>query len=206
MSDFVEVRRAVSVRNGAGSFGRAAVARCVHSCAPVMLIVLAAMLAGGCPPPPLSLDEPDARGNQVPGIVSVRGDDGEEFTVGIPNQVIRTLSTMDLTLVDPDLEDTLYVRAFFDYTEADGMATPRRSGVDVAPSEPRSLTRTVTCNLSSFCRSGDDQNGPHRMDIVVSDRRPDDDGVLAPLTYFDVPPPGLQARRTYLVTCVEPSP
>jgi hypothetical protein len=175
-------------------------ARRVHSFAPVMLIVVGALLLAGCPPPPLSLDEPDAADNSPPGITSVRNETGAEFVIGDDNTVIINddQSTMRLSLLDPDLEDTLYVRAFFDYGADSHL--PARGLCNVGPSTPRSTEREVTCNLFAFCQEGDDLTNPHRMDVVVSDREPDDAGDLLP-PYYPVPSPGLQAKAVFQIHC-----
>lgn len=178
------------------------VARRVHSFAPVPLIVVGALLLAGCPPPPLSLDEPDAAANSPPGITSVRNETGEEFVIGEENTVILTVSTMTLSLLDPDLDDTLYVRGFFDY----GIGTPphpsARAVCNVGPSTPRAPERSVTCNLAAYCQDGE-QGTSHRMDIVVSDREPDDAGDLQP-PFYSVDTPGLQATRVYQISCQDP--
>jgi hypothetical protein len=165
-----------------------------------MFVVVGTVLLAGCPPPPLSLDEPDARPNSPPGITSVRGQTGEEFKVGEPNTVIiETTSTMTLTLVDSDVDDTLYVRGFRDYNPTDH---PSASAVcNVGPSTPRSSERTVTCSLAAYC--GGAGTTP-TMDIVVSDRLPDDGGEDEVNPFYAVEPPGLQATRTYPISCQDP--
>ena len=175
------------------------VARRVHSFAPVPLIVVGALLLAGCPPPPLSLDEPDAAANSPPGITSVRNETGEEFAIGEEtNPVTIGVSSMTLSLLDADLEDTLFVRGFKDYTSS---SHPSADAVcNVGPSEPRAPERSVTCNLSAWCNGDDDLSNPHRMDIVVSDRVPDDGGDLQP-PFYSVDTPGLQAIRVYQIDC-----
>jgi hypothetical protein len=206
MSELRGVDGAGSLRNSPRMHELPPVARCVHSFAPVMLVVLAAVLLGGCPPPPLELDEPDARGNLAPAIESVRKDDATEFTIGATNDIVATLSTMTLRIVDPDLEDTLYVRGLFNYSEADMQQTTARAVCNVGPSEPRSLERSVTCNLAGFCHQEDIGPLTHILDVVVSDREPDDGGNMSPRRYLDVPDPGKQDRKTFAVTCSEPPP
>jgi hypothetical protein len=181
------------------------VARCVHSFALVLLFVFAAALLGGCPPPPLELDEPDAASNLPPSITSVRKDDATEFQIGAVNQIVRTLSTMSVTVVESDLEDTLYVRGFFEYSEMEGLQDSARTVCNAGPSEPRSLERTISCNLGALCRLGE-SDPEYTFDVVVSDREPDDAGLMSPRRYLDVPPPGRQARATYKISCVEPPP
>jgi len=186
------------------SNGMVPMARRVHFAPTVLLIVVATALLTGCPPPPLSLDEPDAAPNSAPGITSVRNESGEEFHIGTEaNSVIAgpaSQSSMTLTVVDSDIEDTLYVRGFLDYrVDAPSSAL---AVCNVGPSTPRSQSRTVTCSLAAYCTAADIPTSPHRMDIVVSDRLPDDSGVLVPPRYA-VPPPGLQATRTYVIQCQE---
>lgn len=195
MSDFDASPGAGSRANPRGSHALAAVARCVHPFAPVPIVLFAAVLLGGCPPPPLSLDEPDARGNLPPAIESVRSETGTEFKIGVANPVIRTQSTMTLTLFDADLADTLYVRGFFDYTETD--PSTARAVCEIGPAAEPVTTRSVTCNLGAFCPQSATGG---RLDIVVSDREPDDAGDLVPPRWA-VAFPGKQATRTYLVTC-----
>lgn len=176
------------------------VARRVHSFAPVMLIVVGALLLTGCPPPPLSLDEPDAADNSPPGITSVRNETGEEFAIGTDSNPVffgtTSQSSMTLTLEDAELDDTLYVRAFREYNSVDH--PPARAVCNVGPSTPRSLSRSVTCGLSGFCSVA----GTVRMDIYVFDRVPDDAGALLP-PYVSVDAPGKYATRSYQIDCQE---
>ena len=181
------------------SLGMARLARCVHRFALVMAIVVGAPVLAGCPPPPLSLDEPDARPNSAPAITSVRGETGDELTIGGEN-IVPTNSSLTITLVDTDVDDTLYVRGFRDYGP-DNLSSALVV-CNVGPSTPRAAERTLSCILSlGYCTAP----GDPRMDIVVSDRLPDDSGANERTPYYTVAPPGLQAVRVYQITCQEPT-
>jgi hypothetical protein len=195
-------------RKPPGLLAMGRMARRVHSLPCVMMIVVAGALLTGCPPPPLELDEPDAAPNAPPAILSVRNETGAEFAVGamenivlLPRGIDPSPSLMRLTLVDTDVLDTLYVRGFNDYNDVPP-AQPARSSCSVSPSAEPSATRTVTCSLNSFCTAASEV--AVRLDIVVSDRQPDDAGILVP-TWYAVEAPGLQAFRVYEITCQDPS-
>lgn len=206
MSELVSIDAPATLRKSSGLLAMARMARRVHSLRVVMMIVVAGTLLTGCPPPPLELDEPDAAPNAPPAILSVRNETGVEFAVGAAENIVfigggvdPSPSLMRLTLVDTDVLDTLYVRGFNNYNETPP-AQPARSSCSVSPSAEPSATRTVTCSLNSFCTTPSNV----RLDIVVSDRQPDDAGVLVP-TWYAVEDPGLQAFRVYEITCQNPS-
>jgi hypothetical protein len=173
------------------SLGMAAVARRVHLLRVVMYAVVPSALLTGCPPTPLSLDEPDAQPNSPPAIVSVRDQTGTEFIAGIGTTVIG--DSMTVTLFDVNAEDTLYVRAFrqLDLATPD----PPRTVCNVGPSEPPSTMRTVTCNLGGFCEMED---GQVQMDVLACDRAPADSGP----NYFSCEGDAQFDNRTYRVDCV----
>jgi hypothetical protein len=205
MSELVSSGRAHSGAKRPTLLELARLARCVHPFAPVPIVVLGTLLLAGCPPPPLSLDEPDARTNSPPGISSVRNETGVEFAIGDDNEVIAgetSPSTMTLTLLDADVDDTLFVRGFFDYdVPPANQHLSARAVCNVGPSTPRSETRNVTCGLRAFCTEDDIPTSPHLLQIVVSDRVPDDAGDLSPPYYQMEDETGLQAFRTYRVVC-----
>jgi hypothetical protein len=58
--------------------------------------------------------------------------------------------------------------------------------------------------LFAFCGPGEGGT-THRLDVVVSDRLPDDAGEDEVNPYYAVEPPGLQATRNYPITCAEPT-
>lgn len=189
----------------ARSLGLPPMARRVHSLPLVTICAATSLLATGCPPPPLSLDEPDAPPNSPPGILSVRNETGSELAIGVGtgvNPVIIGISTMTLTLFDSDVEDTLFVRGFFDYDLENPSSAP--ANCNVGPSTPRSFERTVTCNLAAFC-SADDVGEQHQLDVLACDRPPDDSGSLVP-AYYNCGPDGTPAIRVYQVLCQEAPP
>jgi hypothetical protein len=178
------------------SLGMAAMARRVHLVRAVMYAVVPSALLTGCPPTPLSLDEPDAQPNSPPTIVSVRDQTGTEFIAGVgPNLTsVGPGSTMTLTLFDANAEDTLSVRAFYNMDLA--APAPPRTVCNVGPSEPPSTTRTVTCNTNGFCA----ETAQVQMNILVCDRPPNDSGP----NYFSCENDAVYGERSYQVSCTGP--
>jgi hypothetical protein len=186
------------------SHAMTAMARRVHLFAAVMRIAVPTALLTGCPPPPLSLDEPDAAPNATPAVLSVRSETGVELDGGIAtNTIVNGVSTMTLTLADNDVDDTLYVRGFFDYNPTISNPPSPRANCSVGPSDPRSVERTVTCSLGALCDASAVGDGlPHVFDILVCDRPPDDAGMQTP-RFNSCMPPAFAVPRTYRVICEE---
>jgi hypothetical protein len=142
----------------------------VHGSLCLVRLVACSMLFGACViPPSLSVDNQDAGQNSPPAITRVSADggglrDGESalFTQGE--------GTLSVDLVDTDINDTLQIRIFVDYT-IDNPTAPRVTHT-VAPSgQP---TRNVSFGIAPLCTSAevDDTTHQHTMSVIVFDRLP----------------------------------
>ena len=148
-------------------------------------------------PPSLSVDVQDAGIDSPPSITSVRSDlqelpePGPVLFTAAPNSSGQSLS---LTLLDTDVNDTLYAQIYVDYfvdqpTAARSVCTPA--------SATGSPTRTSTCPLSGLCLAAD--VGVDRlMEIVVFDREVLTVGTP---TFKAIPAGGQSTTRTYVLKC-----
>ncbi len=174
-------------------------ARFLHLFAIVVpAVIAAAAIAAGCViPPNLSLEENDAAVNSAPVIRDVRDEAGNPFERPGPRDVTVGQGRLVLTLADPDLTDTLYVRYFLDY----GLPapTPARIECEAAPGAMPTLDRQITCSLVGVCTTP--ALGPdHIFEIEVFDRPPvvDDPTRL----FRQLAPPGLSSTWWWKATCV----
>ncbi len=126
-----------------------------------------AMLSGCFLPPSLSVDTGDAQTDSPPAILAISIDgspvaenSGVDFTQNEP-------STMTLTLIDTDLEDTLYVDVFVNYTQTD----PKPARVTCTAGPGATSQRTASCNMMPLCQH-DDVGQTEDMTVVVFDREP----------------------------------
>jgi len=153
------------------------------------------MLVGCIIPPSLSVDVQDAGVDSPPSIVSVRSDNQDLPEPGpVLFEVGNTMQTLNLTLLDTDLTNTLFVRIFVDYTVT-------------APTAPRSTctgttnttaVRSATCDLRALCLPAD--VGQSRlMRIVVFDSQPLDSGPGP--AFMTMAPGGQSTSRTYQLKC-----
>jgi hypothetical protein len=189
MSDPRCVTVAPRRRNCASSLGSRFVARALHA--------LPALVLASCVlPPSLSVDKQDAGIDSPPAITSVRSSTQEldepgpvEFNI-FPS---TTDQTVDLTLIDSDVTDTLYIRVFVNYF-ATAPTPPRVTCSAAATGSP---IRTTTCDLSTLCLSGDQGNTNLWMEIVVFDRQVQDTGTPA----YKATEGGLSTDRTYNLLC-----
>lgn len=182
-------------RNPLQSQGRCDVACGLHaarsSVVPVVLAMMS-MLASCVIPPSLEVSE-DAGVNAPPAILSVTSD-RSQLSEGIPVVFEQGSSALTVSLLDVDVNDTLYVRVFVDYTVMD----PLDARVRCPESATGAAVRSVTCNLATLCVSAD--FGVQRnMTIVVFDRKPLEDGT-AP-AFQAMPPGGLSTSRFYFLKC-----
>jgi hypothetical protein len=174
-------------------------ARVVHgsrsAVRPNLSIILALLGAtgGGCViPPSLEVDNQDAGVNSPPAILAVRSDDQE---LPEPGPVLLDLGSgsLNLQLIDTDVNDTLYVRIFVDYTI--DVPTPARANCTATPTG--NALRTVTCDLGALCQPVD--VGPTRlMSIRVFDREPLEAG--DPM-FQAMPPGGLKTGQFFQLQC-----
>lgn len=171
-------------------------ARALHGRRVIRALVLAmAVLFTGCViPPSLSVDTADAGLNSPPAIVSVRAD-GVELPEYSRVVFEKGSGTLNLTVYDTDLDDTLYVKIFVDYTIDD--PKPARSGCQTSS---RTVARSASCDLAGLCQDAD--IGQERtMQVLVFDRQVLDVG--SP-TFQAMPPGGLSTSRTFNLNCSAP--
>ena len=200
LSDSHDLDAAASRRNRPTSLGRSDVARPLHGMAvPVARAAFLSMLAGCIIPPSLSSGNPDAALNAPPTILSVEVNSQvlPEFS-NITFQMGDTTSKMILSLLDTDVDETLYVSMFVDYDPQN--AKPPRSSCTTASSGAPMRT-SPPCPIAGVCEQ-EDINVPRQLEIVVFDRMPLDD--TAPL-YMAMPADGLSATRIYTLKCVGPT-
>jgi hypothetical protein len=176
------------------------VARAVHELrAPVApLLALSMVLVGfaGCIlPPSLSTDDQDAGVNSPPSITAVRTDADNLFEPG-PVSITRNSGTINFDLLDTDVDDTLQVRVFIDYTIK--TPTPVRAQCTAPPTG--TPMRTVTCTASAICQPGDDGQ-TRNLTAVVFDRLPLESG--NPM-FQAMPEGGLSTSRFFFVNCAGP--
>ncbi len=170
--------------------------RCVVS----RSLVLGSLVMGGCViPPSLSVGNEDAGVNSPPAILAVRSDQ-QELPPGEAVVFDRGSGAINLTLIDTDLTDTLYVRVFVDYKVGD--PTPARASCTAAPPTPAAAQRSVTCDVSAVCKSGDVGKPPLSMTVVVFDRQLLESGTPA---FQAMPIGGLKTSLFYFLTCQEPT-
>ena len=151
------------------------------------------MFAGCIIPPSLGVEQQDAGVNSPPSIISVRSDQTELPEPGPIDLEVGQTSPLNLTLLDTDLNDKLYVRIFVNYS-----VTPAQRSSCTAASTGQA-TRTATCALQGVCLPGDINTNPNLMQVMVFDRQPLEGGEL-PL-YQAMPPGGLSTDRTYQLNC-----
>ena len=156
------------------------VARTLHAALAVVLratLVVAACSAVGCVLPPSLSVGGDAGVDSPPAITSVRSNDQE---LAQPGPVFfdegAGAGTLDLTLLDTDIGDTLYVRIFVGYNDPILGATPGVPAFTAPRSEcvgaqSNTAVRSTECDLTGLCLP-EDVNATRSMLIVVFDRQP----------------------------------
>ena len=170
----------------------APLARSLHARRAIRVLALAMMFSGCVIPPSLSVDTADAGLNSPPSIVSVRAD-GVELPEYSTVNFEKGIGTLNLTVYDTDLDDTLYPKVFVDYT-FDG-PTPPRSNCNAASGN--TVMRSSTCDLGGLCQDTD--IGQQRtMQVLVFDRQVLDVGT--PI-FQAMPPGGLSTSRTFTLIC-----
>ncbi len=175
-----------------------AMARAVHLRARVGVMFSSIVLTAGCIiPPSLSVDVQDAGIDSPPSITSVRSDlqelpePGPVLFQANPNSSGQSLN---LALLDTDINDTLYAQIYVDYTVQ--QPTAARS-VCTPASATGTATRTSTCPLAGLCLASD--VGVDRlMEIVVFDREV---LTVGSPTFKAIPAGGQSTTRTYILKC-----
>lgn len=195
MSDHPIIDRVDVQANCATRWTGSRLARPLHGVVAILALVLAMMLTGCVIPPSLSVDTTDAGLNSPPAITSVRAD-GVELPEWEKVNFEQGAGTLNLTVYDTDLEDTLYPKIFVDYNNPDQF--PPRS--TCTPAGGGSVQRSSTCPLAGLCQTAD-LNTERLMQIVVFDRSIIE-GVF-PL-YQAMPPGGLSTSRTFTLICQPP--
>ncbi len=197
-----------SARKSASRRGRPVMARTLQELRSSVYAVSALGLVAlvGCViPPSLKVDTQDAGVNSPPAIVAVSSD---LQTLPEPGPLLfeqGTSSQLNLTLLDTDIGETLYVRIFVDYNDpvlgpgAD--PTPPRSTCVAASAS--TAQRTATCDLTGLCET-QDVGQTRSMTVVVFDREPLDTGT--PLYQAMKPDAsgavtGLSTSRFYYLKC-----
>jgi hypothetical protein len=196
MSDSEHAVNANARANSASPHVRSRLARALHHRARVWAVVTSVLLAGCIIPPSLSVAVEDASIDSPPSITSARSDLVELVEPGpylFPTAPDAQNETINLTLLDTDVEDGLYVRIYVDYTVSAPTA-PRSTCSAVANS---SAVRTTTCSLAALCLPSD-PSGFRLMEIVVFDRQPLDVG--APM-FKAIPAGGESTTRTFQLGC-----
>ena len=176
-------------------------ARALHGWWRFLSIVL--VVTTGCIiPPSLAVDNQDAGIDSPPAITSVRSST-QEFQEPGPVEFVVAPDTqdqsIDLALIDADVDDTLYVRVFVNYYPASPTA-PRATCTAATTGTP---VRNTTCNLQALCLPADAGNTNLWMQIVVFDRPILDAGTPP---FKAMAPGGLSTDQTYNLLCEQPSP
>ena len=174
-------------------------ARALHACGAVVLRVVPVIFVGCIIPPSLGVEQQDAGVNSPPSIISVRSDQNELPEPGPVDFEVGSMSPLNLTLLDTDINDKLYVRVFVDYTTKE--PTAARSTCTAASGDQ--AQRTASCPLQGLCLSADTLDNPHLMQVMVFDRQPLETGD-SPL-FQAMPAGGLSTDRTYQLICRSPS-
>lgn len=200
MSDPHRLDDRVNEHNRSESLARAGMARRVHGSGRlVRFALLAVLVVGGCViPPNLSVEDQDAGVNSPPAITLVSSD---EKALPEPGPVIfvRGTGSLNLELLDTDLNDTLFVRVFVNYDPLTNPSPPR-STCTAAPSG--AAKRTLTCDLTALCLMGDSGTPGLFMSVVVFDRQPIEGGDPP---FQQMPEGGLSTSRFYMLMCQEPA-
>jgi hypothetical protein len=207
-------RRSASGANPSDKFlqsqGRSRLARVVQG-GGFTVVIAGALLTSyipvsGCVIPPSLRVEDDAGTAQdsPPAIMTVAGD---RTSLAEPGPFVveqgSTSSSLFLTLLDTDINDTLYVRLYVDYNAPDRLPSRVRCQADPTGTP----MRNATCNLSGLCTSGDVGNStPRNLSVVVSDRPPLDSGA-DPQELMAVigSTPGVSTGRFYFLRCQPPT-
>lgn len=174
-----------------------ALAQGVHAPVPAVKIALLLPLGGCLLGPSLSVENQDAGVNSPPAILGVRGDDQE---LPEPGPVIFTVGSgmLSIELLDTDLTDTLFVRAFVNYT-FDAPTPPRM--FCSAPPNGKAQRTIGSCVSGTICEIADVSSDPNEtldLHITVFDREPLEAGDPP---FQAMPQGGLSTNRYYKLGC-----
>ena len=211
MSDLPLATRDGASPNPPGLLARGGVARRVHRFAQrvqLLGLVLIAGLAACVLPPSLTVGAEDAAVNSAPAITSVRADGSELPFNGYVTFTVGSTPTMSVNLVDTDLENTLYVRAFVDYDVTNELDARSKCVAAPAAVNP-TAERNTSCDLRSICVASDATSVPpyapsgslmgfHDLTVVAFDREPLDSGSPA---FQAIPVGGLSTSVYFHLFC-----
>ena len=189
---------AAAQRNCSTAQGRSRVARWLHERAVLRGLVIALMLPSCVIPPSLDPDTRDAGANSAPAIISVRADNIVPMEEYRTYTFERGLGTLNLTVHDTDVTDTLTCKVFVNYNNPDKV--PARATSEAAGT---TVQRSCTLALGGLCQSDDiGAATPRLMQVLVFDKEVLENGE-EPL-YQAMALGGLSTSRTYFLRCVEP--
>jgi hypothetical protein len=171
------------------------VARAVHDLSLAVGIVLSILLSGCVIPPSLSVENQDAGVNSPPSVVAVRSDQEAYSEPGPITLTIADDNSLNVSLLDTDVGDTLYVRMFVSYTVES--PTAPRSLCTANPVE--STRRSVSCNVKAVCLPADKDKDQLPMTVVVFDREPLESGDPP---FQAMPEGGLSTSRFFFLKCI----
>jgi hypothetical protein len=185
--------------NPATHLVRAPVARALHDRRGLhaLAFILGSCLLGCIFPPSLSVDVQDAGIDSPPAITAVRSSNQELPEGATANFTFGQMDMINLTLLDTDVVDTLYVRIFVNYAPNNPSA-PRAFCQSAAGT---TAFRTATCDTTALCMQQDINAPDLLMRIVVFDRQVLDSGT--PL-FMAMPPGGQMTSRAYPLVCSQP--
>jgi hypothetical protein len=158
-----------------------------------------AMFAGCVIPPSLSVDTTDAGANSAPAIVSVRADLVEfpQFSTLVFEKGMGA-GSLNVTLHDTDLGDTLFVKIFVNYNHPD--AVPARGQCEAGGGH---VDRTCSANMQSVCTTEDIGANPLPiMQVFVFDGDVEPD-IQPP--FQGIPTGRLSTSQTFFLRCQDPS-
>jgi hypothetical protein len=152
-------------------------------------------LAACAVPPSLQLDEPDARVNSAPIILSISDSAARELVEPGPISLEVDRGALSLTLRDTDLDDTLYVRFYADYNAPE--PTPALAACRIAPSG--AVNRTLNCLVDGLCTESD-VGRERNLWIEVFDREVLESGTPR---YRAMPAGGASTKWQFRLNCKE---
>jgi hypothetical protein len=148
-------------------------------------------------PPSLQLDEPDARVNSAPIILSISDSAARELVEPGPITLEVDRGALSLTLRDTDLDDALYVRFYADYNAPE--PTPALAACRVSPGG--AVNRTLNCLVDGLCTESD-VGRERNLWIEVFDREVLESGTPR---YRAMPAGGASSKWQFRLNCKEPT-
>jgi len=159
------------------------------------VLMLSTLILVGCVIPPSLSNADDGGVNSPPAITSVTSDLQVLSPPGPVHFNLQAMDSLNLSLVDTDLGDKLFVGIFVDYNQPSRLAARAKC---MAPPSTVPL-RTATCRLNSLCVEAD-VGVQRNMTIVVFDREPDESGAGDP-PFQSMSDGGLSTSLFYFLKC-----